>query len=242
MVSTAAKTVFFYGRVSIKQQAGANHTSLETQEAHARAYCESHGYALAQSFVDVQSSRSDNRTQYRLMLERALAGDADLIVVQFLDRFGRNPREILRRYWDLEEYWIRVSLTDEDVSEELILLMRSGLAGAKSRRTSERVRSCMTSRVAKGVHFGRAPYGYRRTKVNDEVRWDREPAEAAVVREMFRLSTEENQGHKSVADRLGGSRAGFAYEWTLRCLRRAASPDEPCNRRGARVCASAQGR
>ncbi len=60
----------------------------------------------------------------------------------------------------------------------------------------------MTSRAAKGVHFGRAPYGYRRTKINDEVRWEQEPAEAEIVREMFRLSTEENLGHKSVADRL----------------------------------------
>ena len=202
MVNVATKTAFFYGRVSTENQAGANHASLETQEARARAFCDSHGYVFAAAFIVVQSGRRDDRTQYRLMVERALAGEADVIVVQFLDRFGRNPREILRRYWDLEEHGVKVVTTDEDVSEELMLLMRAGLAGAESRRTSERVRSYMASRAAKGVHFGRAPYGYRRTRTNDEVLWEQEPAEAEVVREMFRLSTEENLGHKSIADRL----------------------------------------
>jgi DNA invertase Pin-like site-specific DNA recombinase len=202
MVATATKIAFFYGRVSTEQQAGANHASLETQEARARSYCESHGYVFAHTFIDVQSGRRDDRTQYRLMVDRALAGEADVIVVQFLDRFGRNPREILRRYWDLEEHRVAVVTTDEDVSEELMLLMRAGLAGAESRRTSERVRSYRTSRAAKGVHFGRAPYGYRRTKINDEVLWEQEPAEAEIVRETFRLSTEENLGHKSVGDQL----------------------------------------
>ncbi len=149
------------------------------------------------------------------MVDAAIGGGASVIVVQFLDRFGRNPREILRRYWDLEERGVRVVATDEDLSEELMLLMRAGLAGAESRRTSERVRSYMTSRAGKGVHFGRPPYGYRRTKVNDVVTWEQEPAEADVVREMFRLATEENLGHKSVADRLTeegrGSRTGGPF-------------------------------
>ena len=96
------KPVALYGRVSTEQQAGANHASLETQEARARAYCDSQGYVFAHAFIDVQSGRRDDRTQDRLMVDRALAGEADVIVVQFLDRFGRKPREILRRYWVLE--------------------------------------------------------------------------------------------------------------------------------------------
>ena len=60
----------------------------------------------------------------------------------------------------------------------------------------------MSSRASKGVHFGQAPYGYRRMKLNDVVTWAQEPEEAGVVREMFRLATDENLGHKSIADRL----------------------------------------
>ena len=202
VIATGIADAFFYGRVSTDAQAGDNHASLDTQEARAREYCASHGLRLAESFVDVQSGRRDDRSEYRRMVDSALAGGASVIVVQFLDRFGRNPREILRRYWDLEERGVRVVATDEDLSEELMLLMRAGLAGAESRRTSERVRSYMTSRASKGVHFGRAPYGYRRMKVNDVVTWEQEPEEARAVREMHRLAVQENFGHKRIADRL----------------------------------------
>ena len=202
VVATGTADAFFYGRVSTDAQAGDQHASLDTQEARAREYCAAHGLRLVASFVDVQSGRRDDRTECRQMVERALAGGASVIVVQFLDRFGRNPREILRRYWDLEERGVQVVATDEDLSEELMLLMRAGLAGAESRRTSERVRSYMTSRASRGVHFGRAPYGYRRMKVNDVVTWEQEPEEARAVREMHRLAVQENFGHKRIADRL----------------------------------------
>jgi len=45
--------------------------------------------------VDVVSGRRDDRKEYRRMVEYVLQGNAEVIVVQYLDRFGRNPREIL---------------------------------------------------------------------------------------------------------------------------------------------------
>ncbi|MFH1560412.1 MAG: recombinase family protein, partial [Chloroflexota bacterium] len=47
--------------------------------------------------------RRDDRKEYQRLIDFVESGGADVIVVQFLDRFGRNPREILRRYWNLEE-------------------------------------------------------------------------------------------------------------------------------------------
>ena len=64
------------------------------------------------------------------MVDFVTRGGAEVIVVQFLDRFGRNPREILRRYWDLEEHGVAVIATDEDIQEELLLLIKAGMAGA----------------------------------------------------------------------------------------------------------------
>ena len=63
------------------------------------------------------------------MIEYVLKGGADMVVVQFLDRFGRNPREILRRYWQFEEHGIKVIATDEDLREELQLLIKAYMAG-----------------------------------------------------------------------------------------------------------------
>jgi len=72
------------------------------------------------------------------------------VVVLFLDRFGRNPREILRRYWDLQERGITVQSINEDLDEELMLLLRAGIAGQESKRTSERVRMALREAASRG--------------------------------------------------------------------------------------------
>ena len=198
----STKTAIGYLRVSTPGQVGDRHSSLETQESRFKEYCLRYGLLPVSQFVDVVSGRRDDRKEYRRLVESALAGDADVIVVQFLDRFGRNPREILQRYWELQDAGVSVVATDEDINEELILLIKAGIAGAESRRTSERVRANMSRAVEKGVHAARAPFGLRRIYHGKEVHWERDPIEAPVVREMYRLSVEENRGYKSIADQL----------------------------------------
>ena len=56
--------------------------------------------------------------------------------------------------------------------------------------------------VEKGVHAARAPFGLRRVYQGKEVNWEKDPVEAPVVREMYRLSVEENRGYKAIADLL----------------------------------------
>ena len=65
------------------------------------------------------------------MVGYAIEGNADVIVVQFLARFGRNPREILQRHWELQDAGVSVVATDEDIKEELLLLIKAGTAGAE---------------------------------------------------------------------------------------------------------------
>ena len=195
-----------YLRVSSPGQTGERHSSLETQEAHFLQYCQRYGLAPLATFTDVVTGRRDDRKEYRRMVEYVARGGADVIIVQFLDRFGRNPREILRRYWELEERGVKVVATDEDIGEELVLLVKAGMAGAESRRTSERVRANMGRAVSKGVHAARPPYGLRPVREINEgkvsVHWELDPDEAPLVREMYRLATEENLGFKAIGDRL----------------------------------------
>ena len=87
-----------YLRVSTPGQAGNEHNSLETQEARYKEYCQRNDLLPVCHFVDVVSGRRDDRKEYQRMVDYAIEGNADVIVVQFLDRFGRNPREILQRY------------------------------------------------------------------------------------------------------------------------------------------------
>ena len=155
--SLTTKRAIAYLRVSTPGQAGEHHSSLETQESRYLEYCRSNNLLPVSQFVDVVSGRRDDRKEYRRMVEYAMAGNAEVIVVQFLDRFGRNSREILQRYWQLEDFGVQVVTTDEDIKEELLLLIKAGIAGAESKRTSERVRANMSRAVEKGVHAARAP-------------------------------------------------------------------------------------
>ncbi len=159
LTSIATKRAVGYLRVSSVGQTGERHSSLETQEARFNDYCERLGLLPVATFVDIVSGRRDDRKEYHRMLEYVEEGGADVIVVQFLDRFGRNPREILQRFWQLQDQGVSVVATDEDLQEELLLLLRAGMAGAESRRTSERVRANMSRVVEKGVQAGRTPYG-----------------------------------------------------------------------------------
>ncbi len=194
LTSIATKRAVGYLRVSSVGQTGERHSSLETQEARFNDYCERLGLLPVATFVDIVSGRRDDRKEYHRMLEYVEEGGADVIVVQFLDRFGRNPREILQRFWQLQDHGVSVVATDEDLQEELLLLLRAGMAGAESRRTSERVRANMSRVVEKGVQAGRPPYGLRpiREVVDGKLqtRWELHPVEAPIARQMFRLAVD----------------------------------------------------
>src|ERR1039457_3669974 len=201
---TALKTkrAVGYVRVSDPHQSGERHSSLETQEASYLKYCTLHGYSPVTTFIDIVSGRRDDRKEYQRMVEFVMQGGADVVVVKFLDRFGRNPREILRRYWELQEHGVSVVAADENIQEELMLLLKAGMAGAESRRNSERVRANMGSAIKKGVHVGRPPYGLKAVKdikgSSVTIRWELDPVEAPIVKEMVRLKLEENLGYKSI--------------------------------------------
>lgn len=204
--TVSTKRAVGYLRVSSPGQTGERHSSLDTQKARFEEHCQRFDLLPVSTFLDVVTGKRDDRKEYRRMVDFVLQGGADLIIVQFLDRFGRNPREILQRYWELQDLGVSIIATDEDIREELMLLLKAGIAGAESRRTSERVRSNMGRAVQKGVQAARPPFGLRpvREIVNGrvETRWELDPIEAPIVREMYRLAVNENLGYKAIADQL----------------------------------------
>ena len=122
-----------YLRVSSPGQAGERHVSLDVQAAAFNYYCQAHHLEPLGCFTDIASGRKDDRAQYQAMLSYIEKNGIGNVVVLFLDRFGRNPREILRRYWELQEQGITVQSVNEDLREELLLLVRAGIAGQESR-------------------------------------------------------------------------------------------------------------
>lgn len=207
VTSISQKRVVGYIRVSTEKQVGDGHQSLETQESRIRDSVSASGNLLIRVFRDVQSGRRDDRPEYQQMVRYVLEENIDVVLVQYLDRFGRNPKEILKRIWALQEHGVSVEATDQDIAEELMLMVHAGVAGHESKRTSERVRANMVNIVKGGTHSGKAPFGFRSVKEIVDgrarvARWEHVEEEAAIIREMFRLSVEENLGFKAIADSL----------------------------------------
>ncbi len=208
MVTTVThRRIVGYIRVSTGKQAREDRSSLGTQEDRIRATASAVGGLVVKVFCDVESGRKDDRPQYRAMLEYISENDIDTVLVQYLDRFGRNPKEILSRIWQLGEQGVSVEATDQDIKDEMMLIVNAGMAGHESKRTSERVQANMNSSARKGVHSGPSPYGLRPVREIQDgkavvVRWEVEVDEAEIVKEMARLSVEDNLGYKAIADSL----------------------------------------
>lgn len=206
VIASKLKKAVGYLRVSDPRQSGERHSSLETQESRYLDYCKQNAFSPIGTFTDAFTGTRDDRKDYRRMVEFVKQGGADVIIVQFLDRFGRNHKEILRRIWELQDIGVSVVATDEDIREEIVLMVKAWSAGAESKRNSERVRSNMGKAISKGVHVGRPPYGLKSIKdikgSSVTIHWELDPAETPTVREMYHLAVEGNLGYKAIADRL----------------------------------------
>ena len=205
VVQTATAVGYF--RVSSPGQAGEHHVSLEVQQVAFTEYCRAHHLAPVAEFTDVASGRKDDRAQYRAMLAQVAEQGIGNVVVLYLDRFGRNPKEILRRYWELQERGTTVQSINEDLEEELLLLIRAGMAGAESKRISERVKGALREAASRGKLVSKLPYGYIKVRDIQGERVEQVPQEAAVIRLAYDLATVRNLGYKAIADEL--NRLGY---------------------------------
>jgi DNA invertase Pin-like site-specific DNA recombinase len=218
-----------YARVSTFQQAGEKHSSLPEQEAAINRYCAENGLQLETIFVDVARGGRNDRKHYLEMLAYIAQHDVDTVLVRWIDRFGRTPREMLRRIWELEEEQsVEVAATDEDIREELVLLMKVGIAGHESRRAAERIKMNLLNAARKGVHFGTPAYGHKRVvEVSQDGKeiiphLEVDPDEQAIVLEMVRMTLVDEWGARTIANELNsrGVRTRQGKPWSADGVRR----------------------
>ena len=208
-MTTAVRTATAVGyfRVSGQDQAGDLHNSLEAQKSAFDNFCKLHQLLPVNIFSDIFSGKRDDRREYRRMLAYVASEGVDTIVVTFLDRFGRNPKETLRRYWDLEERGITVRSINEDLKDQLMLLIRAGIAGEESKRTGERVSMALREAASRGKYVSKLPFGYDKIKDFAGERIVQVPREAEAVRLAYELATTRNMGFKLMAQEL--NRQGY---------------------------------
>ena len=164
---TGKKRVAAYCRVSTLEEE--QELSYETQ----RAYYEE---LIARNpdmvFVGVYGDQgqsglhTDKRVQFKQMVQDALDGKIDVIMVKSISRFSRNTVDCLSILRKFKEKGIQVIFEKEglnslDPQTEMVLSIFSAIAQNESANISENVRWGFLNRNKSGKPCRLAPYGYR---------------------------------------------------------------------------------
>lgn len=179
-------------------------------------FCRRHGYEAVTTFGGSPSEDAAGAA-HRDLIEYVRSGQGGMIVVvDEIDTLGNDAREAARLYFQLTGMGARVVCIDgSDPATQLLL--RWSVRGSRE-RVGERVRDAMRRKAVKGEVLGRPPYGYT---VGERHRLEVVPAEAEVVRRIFRYYLNENLGIRLIARRLNeeGYRTRRDGNWSMVTIR-----------------------
>ena len=173
-----------YARYSTDLQRAA---SIEDQVRSCRARIEQEGWQLLEVYADhAVSGASSLRPGYQRLLEDARAGRVDVVLAEALDRLSRDQEAVAALYKQLGFADVRlITLAEGEISE-----LHVGLSGTMNalylKHLALKTRRGLEGRVRQGRSGGGLCYGY--DVVPGDERGERKvnPAEAAVVRRIFR--------------------------------------------------------
>lgn len=166
--------------------------------------------------VDIYADEAISGTQvfkrinFKRMIDDALAGKIDMILVKSISRFGRNTVDILKYIRLLKEHGVAVYFEEENINTmemqgEILLTVLSALAQQGSATISSSVALGARMKMKRGELVGHyAPYGYRYDQDKEELVICEEEAE--VVREVYRLYIEDGLGTARIARTLNNNK------------------------------------
>lgn len=178
-----------YCRVSTKVEQ--QQFSLGLQEKYYRDLIEQGAdWEFAGIYLDVASGTSQrNRPQFNSMIESALQGKIDLIIVKSVSRFGRNTLELLEttrllKQHGIDIYFETAGLYLQQMKSELILTILAAAAQNYSERKSGDIKWGIHAGFQAGTSkFADKPcYGYKK---GCDGLLEIVPEQAEVVRNIF---------------------------------------------------------
>src|SRR5215211_549457 len=196
--ATLLTTALLYTRVSSDEQRDG--VSLDAQLAECRRYAAERGWVLGGEYQDVLSGTRDDRPRYQTLLadvRRLRAeGQAVVVVVMRLDRFGRRLLERVRCREELKALGVPVhSVREGGEVSDLVSNILASVAQEESRALGERVAAAKQHLTGNGWYItGQEPWGYRMRPATSEERaqgspmtvLEPNPAEVPWVQEAFR--------------------------------------------------------
>ena len=179
------KRAVIYARFSSHNQ---TEQSIEGQLRECYAYAKRNGLIILNEYIDrALSGTTDNRPQFKQMIEDSKKGDFDFVLVYQLDRFARNRYDSATYKAKLKKNGVRVLSAKENISDDASgVLMESvleGMAEYYSAELSQKVKRGIKESLIKGNYIGGyILYGFdvvNKKYVINEV-------ESEIVRKIFR--------------------------------------------------------
>ena len=175
-----------YARFSSQNQREA---SIEIQQEHINRFCKENRFTIIREYVDRGlSATTDNRPQFKKMMEDAATGLFKAVVIYNSSRFCRNIQDHLRYKSLLESYGVKILSVQEDFDQTtpeggLMSHVMMSFNEYYSKDLSRKIYYGCLENAKKGLHVGGpAPFGYSITK---EKRFEINESEAEIVRIIF---------------------------------------------------------
>jgi site-specific DNA recombinase len=231
-----------YLRVSTAGQVDG--TSIDSQREQCRAAATRHGCTVVGEYVDAGvSGAKAARPALDELVAAATAGEVDVVVIAKLDRLGRSLLHLLTLIGQLDALGVRVVSASDNIDTKtpagrMMLQLLGVFAEFERERIRERSRDGARRRVADGGFVSSSPpFGYRAVPDPSGRRGvvlAIDPAQAACIREVYRLLVHERTTVSRAARALNeaGHRSASGAEWTKDTLLRWARGEGPATAAG----------
>jgi len=153
-----SKRVALYARVSTLDKG----QDPETQLVQLRQYAQARNFEIVTEYIDYASGTSEDRTQYKLMMDAAKKRKIDVVLVWRYDRFARSTQALVNALKEFQSLGIDFISYQENIDTttptgELIFHVMASLAQFESSLISQRVKAGMARAKAQGKHIARPP-------------------------------------------------------------------------------------
>ena len=150
------KRVALYARVSTAEKG----QDSETQLRQFREYTQARGWQITAEFVDYASGTTEERSQYKAMMEAAKKRKIDLVLVWRYDRFAQSMQALVNDLKGFQALGVDFISYQENIDTttptgELVFHVMASLAQFDSSLISQRVKAGMARAKAQGKHIAR---------------------------------------------------------------------------------------
>ena len=176
-----------YARYSSDNQ---REESIEGQLRENKAFAEKNGIEIIGTYIDrALSAKTDNRPEFRKMIDDSSKGLFDLVIVWKLDRFARNRYDSAFYKATLKKNNVKVVSATENISEGadgvLLEAILEGFAEYYSAELAEKIKRGLTENAIKLRCNGvRAPIGYY---IDGDKHFQIDEDTAPIIKDIFTL-------------------------------------------------------